>query len=65
MNLAPHRSQCYVPVSVPELAGHNWTLRDLLGTETYERFGDDLAHQGLYLDVPGHGAQLFHFEPLR
>jgi hypothetical protein len=65
VNLAAHRSQCYAPLNVPELAEHNWALRDLLGTESYERFGADLASQGLYLDLPELGAQLFHSEPLR
>ena len=65
VNLAPHRSQGYVPLAVPELAAHNWSLRDLLGPDTYERFGADLASQGLYLDVAALGAQVFHFEPLR
>lgn len=65
VNLAPHRSQCYVPLVGPELAEHNWSLRDRLGPDTYERFGADLASQGLYLDVAAHGAQLFHFEPRR
>lgn len=65
VNLAPHRSQCYVPLAVADLAQHNWTMRDLLGAETYERFGADLAEQGLYLDAPELGAQLFHFEPRR
>ena len=65
VNLAAHRSQCYAPLTVPELAEHNWAMRDLLGPERYERFGADLAEQGLYLDLPPHGAQLFHFQPLR
>lgn len=64
VNLAAHRSQCYVPLAVPELAEHNWVLRDLLGAEVHERWGADLASQGLYLDLPGLGAQLFHGEPL-
>ena len=38
-------------------------MTDLLGTERYERVGSDIAQQGLYLDLPPHGAQLFHFEP--
>jgi len=63
VNLAPHRSQCYVPLSVEHLAAHNWEMRDLLGQECYKRSGDDLQNQGLYLDLPPHGAQLFHFEP--
>jgi hypothetical protein len=65
VNLAPHRSQCYAPLTVPDLAEHNWTMRDRLGAETHERYGADLASQGLYLDLPEWGAQLFHFEPLR
>ncbi len=62
-NLAAHRSQCYVPLTVPRLAEFNWSMRDLLGTEAYERVGGDLAAQGLYLDLAPHGAQLFHFVP--
>jgi len=63
VNLAPHRSQCYVPLVVSDLAQFNWRMRDLLGTEYYERAGDDLHNQGLYLDAPPHAAQLFHFTP--
>ncbi len=63
VNLAGNRSQCYVPLNVPELVEHHWTMTDLLGTERYERVGSDVVQQGLYLDLPPHGAQLFHFEP--
>jgi glycosidase len=64
VNLAPQPSQCYAPLEAPDLAKFNWRMQDLLGTERYERYGDDLQNQGLYLDVPAHGAQLFHFDPL-
>jgi hypothetical protein len=64
VNLAPHRSQCYAPLGVDHLASHNWSMKDLLGEESYKRSGDDLQNQGLYLDLPAHGAQLFHFEPI-
>jgi glycosidase len=64
VNFAEHRSQCYAPLNIPELARHNWKMNDLLGDETYVRRGDDLQNQGLYLDVPGHAAQLFHFQPV-
>lgn len=63
VNLAWHRSQCYVPLGIEGLAESHWTMRDLLGDERYERVGSDLATQGLYLDVPAYGAQLFRFEP--
>jgi len=62
-NLAPHRAQCYAPLSVPGLRGRTWRLHDLLGSERHERAGDDLAARGLYLDLPAHGAQLFLARP--
>jgi len=65
VNLAWHAGQCYVPLTVPGLAERHWTMRDLLSDEQYERVGADLVQQGLYLELPGCGAQLFHFEPLR
>jgi hypothetical protein len=63
VNLAPHRSQCYVPLNVPHLTRCNWRMEDLLGTERYERVGEDLHRQGLYLDAPPNAAQLFQFKP--
>ncbi|PYJ58607.1 MAG: alpha-amylase [Verrucomicrobia bacterium] len=64
VNLAPHRSQCFVSLTVDGLTRRNWLMQDLLGHEEHQRFGDDLQNQGLYLDVDGHGAQLFHFAPV-
>jgi hypothetical protein len=63
-NLAPHRSQCHVPLSVPELANHEWSMIDLLGEERYVRSGKTMQEQGLYLDVGPHGAQIFQFKPI-
>ncbi len=64
VNLAPHRSQCYAALGLPNLASRNWSMCDLLGTERYERFGNDLQSQGLFLDLPAYGAQLFVFQPV-
>lgn len=64
VNLADHRSQAYVTLGIPSISRHNWILRDLLGAEEYQRCGDDLQNQGLYLDVPPYAAQLFHFQPI-
>jgi hypothetical protein len=64
VNLAPERSQGYVPLAIEGLPQHNWRMKDLLGAEEYLRYGDDLQNQGLYLDVAEHGAQLFHFQPV-
>jgi hypothetical protein len=64
VNLAAHDSQCYAPLRIAGLAETNWELEDRLGPEKYRRRGDDLQAQGLYLDVPAHAAQLFHFRPI-
>lgn len=63
VNLVPHRGQCYVPLSIPNLAAHYWSMRDRVGTERYLRVGSDMERQGLYLDVPPYAAQVFHFRP--
>ena len=62
VNLAPYRSQCYAPLSARGLAAGSWRMTDLLGHEAYERNGEEMSARGLYLDVPPHAAQLFHFE---
>jgi len=63
VNLAWHRSQCYVALPEAGLADRNWILRDLLSEESYERVGSDLVQSGLYLDLAPGGAQVFRFEP--
>jgi hypothetical protein len=51
VNYAANQSQCYVRLPFAELGGGTWQLRDLLGTATYERAGNDLQSRGLYLDM--------------
>jgi len=65
VNLAEHRSQCYVTLQLPGLAEQHWSMRDLLSEESYRRVGSDMEQSGLYLDLAAHGAQLFRFEPTR
>jgi hypothetical protein len=62
VNLGPHRSQCYAPISARGLALGSWRMADLLGSERYERDGAETSERGLYLDVPPHAAQVFRFE---
>lgn len=51
VNYGPHQSQCYVPLPCDDLPGKDWLLRDMLGTEDYDRNGDDLVSRGLFLDL--------------
>ncbi|HZL44349.1 MAG TPA: alpha-amylase, partial [Verrucomicrobiae bacterium] len=62
INLAAHRSQCYAELSIANLAGKDWVMKDVLGAEEHKYSGQDLAGRGLYLDLPRMGAQLFHFK---
>ena len=64
VNLAPHPGQCYVSLTIADLAPHDWRMKDLLSAQQYERCGKELQEHGLYLDLPANGAQLFHFEPV-
>jgi hypothetical protein len=59
VNLASGRSQCYIRLDWPDLAGRTWELVDLLAEARYIRDGDDLLARGLYLDMPGYGTHLF------
>jgi len=60
VNLAPHRSQCFAPLSIPNLARGDWILKDLLSEDKFVRAGDGLQNQGLYLDMAAHGVHLLH-----
>ena len=61
VNLAPHPSQCYVPVKPARGSAGSWSMSDLLGTQKFIRNDEELRQKGLYLDLPAHGAQILHF----
>jgi hypothetical protein len=64
VNYGPQQGQCYVLVPWGDLAGRTWRFRDELGDAVYDRKGDGLAEQGLYLDLPGWGHHAFAVTPL-
>jgi glycosidase len=59
VNYAPHRSQCYMRIPWSELGGWSLRLKDLMGTEVYERNGLEVLTKGLYLDLPAWGFNVF------
>jgi glycosidase len=63
VNYAPHAGQCRVIPPWPDLDGRTWRLYDLMGPAVYERPGDELARQGLYLDMPAWGDHVFAVSP--
>jgi len=60
VNLASTRSQARARLTLESLAASDWRFTDLIGDEVHDRRGAELAERGLYLDLPPHGAQLFH-----
>ena len=59
VNYSGHRSQCYVALPWDDLPGRAWRLADRMSPAVYDRQGDDLARQGLYLDMPPWGHHVF------
>ncbi len=62
VNLAPQTSQCQVQLALEDGNAAEWEMRDLLGKEVYRRKAADLKSKGLFFELPGNGAQLFHFQ---
>jgi hypothetical protein len=62
-NYAQDQGQCYIRLPVPELAHQTWRVQDQLSGATYERAGDELVSQGLYLDVPEWQCHVFTIQP--
>jgi hypothetical protein len=65
VNYAAHPSQCYVAPPWHDLEGRTWRLQDMTGAAAYDRAGDALVSQGLYLDMPAWGYHVFDVMPAR
>jgi hypothetical protein len=48
-----------VQLPADEWRGGQWLLRDLMSDTIYERDSDNLAAQGVYLDMPAWKGQVF------
>ena len=59
VNYSSNRGQCYVRLPWPDLAGSKLQFKDLMSPASYDRNGNDLAGQGLYLDLPPWGFHVF------
>jgi hypothetical protein len=63
-NYGPRQAQCRTSLGFAGLVGRRWRLIDLIGDVEYLREGTALAEEGLYLDLPPWGCQVFAFESL-
>jgi hypothetical protein len=62
VNFGDSAAQALVRVSWDELRGNMWRLTDVLSGETYDRRGDDIRDNGLYVDL---GPWKYHFFRLK
>jgi len=53
VNYAPQPGQCYLRLPFADLGGQQIRLQGRLGTPGYEREGNSLIAEGLYVDLPG------------
>lgn len=63
VNYGPSQAQCYVTPGLQGLGGRTFDLVDLFSNVSYEREGDGLAGNGLYLDVAPWGHHVFELRP--
>jgi hypothetical protein len=63
VNLGSQRADGVVHVDHAPAAGRRWRLTDLMDGATYERDGDDLARNGLYVARPGWGTHVLSATP--
>jgi hypothetical protein len=64
VNYSAHASQCYVGLPWRDLAGRSWRFADSMGNASYDRDGESLARDGLYLDVGPWDHRVFEVDAL-
>ena len=64
VNYARDQSQCYVHLPFDDLGGRKWRLRDQLSDAVYDRDGNDLQAEGLYLDAAPWQSSIFSVESI-
>src|ERR1700722_17576399 len=52
VNYAPNQSKCRLRLPFPSLGGKSWVLQDQISSDRYERDGNELESQGLFVDSP-------------
>ena len=63
VNFASHASQCHVRLPIPDIAAHDWTLVDQLGTAIHYWTGASVVQRGLYFDEPAWRSAVFTLQP--
>ena len=64
INFSDHRGQCRLRLPFADLAGRQFRLGDVMGSEIYQRDGNELTAPGLYLDLEAWHFNVFKLEPM-
>jgi hypothetical protein len=64
VNFAEREASARVHVDWPDVAGRAWRLDDVLSGEVYERSGDEVAVDGLFVQLPPWGCHVFAWSPV-
>jgi hypothetical protein len=59
VNYAPNQSQCRIRIPFDDLGRHQWGLHDLLSDDVYDRDGNDMQANGLFVDMRGWQAVVY------
>ncbi|HEX3870606.1 MAG TPA: alpha-amylase family glycosyl hydrolase [Pirellulales bacterium] len=62
VNDGPSQAQCRAPLAWDEIADKKVVLHDRLSSAIHERDGNELRQQGLYLDLPAWGYNVFEVQ---
>jgi glycosidase len=64
VNYASNQSQCRLRLTFAGLGGKSWLLQDRISSDSYERDGDELQSQGLFVDLRPWQASVFKLSSL-
>jgi Alpha amylase, catalytic domain len=62
VNYAPNQSQCRLRLPFPDLGGKSWRLQDQIGSSSYDRDGNELQSQGLFVEMRPWQASVFSLQ---
>lgn len=63
VNYSGHQAQCRLRLPFRDLSGGKFRLVDVMGSEVYERDGEELAGPGLFIDLGPWRYNVFRLEP--
>ncbi len=64
INFSAYQSQCRVKIESLDLVGKEFLIEDRLSDQKYQRSGNEMFYDGLFLELMSYQAQIFRFRKL-